>query len=127
MGLSSFSQDLTPKPTRLDGKLHLCFDTVQAKVIAKIMADQVICDTLVGSMAHQIADLEDRKNLGDRELMKALEQIELQKDVIENTTMIVRDKDIIIESTEQEVKKQKRHKVLSFLGMLISLGLAVIT
>ena len=127
MGSSTFSQDLTPRPTRLDGKLHLCFDTVQAKTIAKVMADQVVCDSLVEEQAYQISDLQERKDLTDRELGKALEQVEIQRSVIGNQGEIVEGQKIIIEDKETEIKKQKRHKVLSFFGMLVSLTLAVVT
>ncbi len=127
MALSIFSQDLTPRTLRQSGKLFICFDTAQAKVIAKIMADQQVCDSLVSSQDSLIEDMEERSRLVGRELEKALIQVELQKEVISNQGQIVKDKDVIIESREQEIKKQKRHKILSFLGMLASLALAIVT
>lgn len=126
MGLSAFSQDLTPRQTRLDGKLYLCFDTAQAKTIAKIMADQVVCDSLATEQAHQITDLQERKDLTDRELEKALSQIDIQKDVIANQSQVVKDKDVIIEAKDTEISKQKRHKVISFIGMLAALVLNIL-
>jgi len=124
---SSFSQALKPTVLLQGNDTLVCFTPTQGKYVAKKIVHAEYCDSIVGSLNKQKDDLiESRRH--HQEIGRTLrEEVNNLNIMLTNDSTIIETKDIQIKAEQQEVKRQKRQKLLAIVISIITGVAAIVT